>query len=985
MNKISADPTAEAAVRRDIRKELRRIEIEKLKQREQSDGSSRASSDMEVLSREDRVESEAKREKTDVKGAEIGVKVKVAKETSIAVVDVRHKDDESISKNTKDSTDTIQNEAQIPNKAWQDVLSPVIENVDRTTTSKVDEKLTTDTGNILKNKIADTVEVLKSPPPIQKHATVVDDIFVDNDPRTNTVTRHFLDPRLGFKEDKFLPASPPEIEPLSSDSGADILQPSPVLRHSKASEMSNEVILQTNSVRHGSPECTDSTGSPTDKISNDKDNVSRLSSRLMALFSQTGKRLPKSNASIATTISAITSSASSATSTISSVVVLPSLPVESGNMTTTTTTATSQKPETVTPPLNILSSTSSAPSVSSECNVSVAEGNAKVIDLPNTTTCAPLSLTSSFTGNRICPNKNTARVGSSSNSWIDNPLTSSGVGPVSTQQAASFTICTSASNVSSSTRSFTDNETSKQHLYSSERLAYPASSTLRSDANNSECKQPMVVSGQSDNLQKSQQSSVVTSNTNTKETISFFRARTTSVSGTSKASPPLLSSPASTINVSDKEANEETRQVAHSYKPKVKSRASPSDGSSRYDKTSRECVSKGNHPQQIQTGDNIAPCETTQDDGNMDWYDTVDTRPNEDAPKSSTSLQAPNTEISTETSSSVTVSIQRVGNSPPLPTEALPPPPPPPLTSSFSAGNSTCIYSDRKKNSLCYPTTTKRGLYTHSISYPEDHSNRSQPTFQENSDLYEYSLTLSSHDPTSAQDDSDFNFCTGSTPSADSSRSSTPVVTLQEKQLNPGLFPQFLPTSIPPPPPPLLHVYNPAGFHQDNYSTTYSTLYAHPFPVMQPVPIVNPTFSVSGNARFTNFPSPLTTDFGSSAGFGYTKQITPLWNETPTVISDEGQSHGPMRVDQHEYVQHVAEISSGKGVDMKSSTKRSHEAAKCLKTNDKNGGTSKFPKKKSDHLQVQEDTISRTLESSVEKDVTAFTTTANASSMFKPG
>ena len=616
MTKISADPIAEAAVRRDIRKELRRIEIEKLKQREQSDSSSMASSDVEMSSGEDKTMSDAKRKETGVKSAAAtGEKIKVDKENNTAAVHVGHKDGESISKDTEDSIDTghaVQNEARVPEKASQDGGFPGTENVDRTTTSSDADEVLTDIPDNPENKIGDNVEVFKSPSLIQKHATVVDGtLLVGNEPRTNTVTRHFMDPRLGSKGDKFLVASPTEIELLSSDSGADTPQPSPISRHSRTNEMSAGVLLQS---MDAIAECTDPTGIQIDETAN----VSRLSSRLVALFSQSGKRLPKNSASIATTISATTSSASSATSTISAVPVLPSFPVESGSTATTlTTTTTGHKLETVTSPLNILSSIPSQPShfppashseLSSGRIVSVTKGKSKVVDSPNSTTYASLtySQTSSIAlaGSRISSYENKANVESSSNSRIDNLAVSKELHP------------------------------------------------------------------------KSEQSSLDTSNTHQKGIISFSRAKPTTQSGTFMFSPATLSS-----SVSHKEATKENRQATHLCKPQMKPRSGPSHESSRYDKTSPE----GNHPQQLQIGDEIEPMETSDtsdtsdksDNSNMDWYDTVDTQHSEDVPKLSSALQARVTKTSYETSNRVSVSTQRVSNSPPLPTETPPPPPPP--------------------------------------------------------------------------------------------------------------------------------------------------------------------------------------------------------------------------------------------------------------------------------------------------------------------
>ncbi len=870
MNKISADPATEAAVRRDIRKELRRIEIEKLKKREKSDCSSRGSSDMEISSSDDKAESDAERKTTDVKSKAAGVNVQVTKEKGNADAEVGHKDSESISKDTNDSVNTMKNAGQVPDKTCEDVLSTVRENADCATPSS-DEQLEDMEDVPNKNnqqKTADVDEVFKSPPAIQKHATVVDDTFVNIEPRTNTVTRHFMDPRLGWKGDRLLLVSPTEIELLSSDSNASTPEPSPVLRQSRTNEMSAGVIPQSNFVVDGSVECKESTVIQTDKTSGDKDKVSRLSSRLMALFSQTGKRPLIGGASVETTVSTVTSSVSSASPAKSAVTVSPSLSVESQHVTTESPPPTmAYKLQRATPSLNILSS-----SVSAACDSkvsSVAEDKTKVIDLLSSTTCASStpsqSSSTAFGGNRIHLYKNTAHGESFSNSLVENVKSSSGVSPMSSRQTAVTSLASTsafyatASNVNSTTSSlnnydsttplrqsfvaypsstrrwsrtdtcnvpatpssvltatgsftppvssinstfctatpvFTANETSTvqakvEQLYSCDKLSYPATNTPRTEANTSEWKSPMAISEESNTVPKTEQP-LFTSNTHLKEIISFFKAKTTSPSTSTSSvtflvSPPSLS-PASTVNVSGEGDTNEIREVAYSYKPQMTSKSSTSDASSRYGRKLPEDFSQANDPQEVQTFDNVVTLEATQDRGNVDWYDTEDTQSNEDGPS-----QTPVTGTSCKTySSGGTVSIPRAVDSPPLPTDALPPPPPPPLTSSFSAGYTT-TYSYRNKDCLsCLtPTSTEPGVYTYSTSYPEEHTNRAaQHTSQESSDLYEYGLILSSEEA-AIQDGSDLYFCEINTPSADSSRSSTPAVTSQEKHLK--SVPQFSP------------------------------------------------------------------------------------------------------------------------------------------------------------------------------------------------
>jgi hypothetical protein len=141
-------------------------------------------------------------------------------------------------------------------------------------------------------------------------------------------------------------------------------------------------------------------------------------------------------------------------------------------------------------------------------------------------------------------------------------------------------------------------------------------------------------------------------------------------------------------------------------------------------------------------------------------------------------------------------------------------------------------------------------------------------------------------------------------------------------------------------------------------------LYTHPYSGIQPVPIPNPTLSeyhypASGNTGYPSFPPSLTADFDSTSGFGYTKQITPLWNESSTVRSNEDQSLAT-NLDQHKHSKHVAEISSGEVVDINgtseqdksSSSKLSRETAENLRTKERERGTFKSPEKNSSSSQT---------------------------------
>lgn len=1024
MNKMTADPPVEAAVRRDIRKELSRIEIAKKKKREPSrlESSSRTSSEMDVSSSDDRAESDAEKK--------VGTENAAPKENSTTFQKIRPNESENSSTHTNDPTKTTQNDDQLPEKTQVEtnVSSGLGENVYQTSTLKVSDEVLTDVEKSpdekSQQKVVDVGEVFKSPPSIQNQVRTVDDASGNDVAQTNTITRHFMDPRLGWKSGRFLPASPTEIEPLSSDSGADTPEASPVLRYSKTNELATVV------TPHGSvisPLCgterIESAGIQMKKASGE--NVSRLSSRLMALFSQTGKRPVKSSSSVETTISTVTSTASTATVTKSTVTELPSLSSESEPV-----TAVSDEPHTVTLPSSTSSSTpiasmnfpsASDSGVSSECVTTVAENDKMSLTYASSATSQ--TSTVALESSCVYPYTNTAHDKASStevssyvcpmsslpttvttstsmtspadaainpNSALDNRIPEPMVVAYPSAEASSTVVPISATPppAVTVTECITPVQTGADHPYLSETLAYPATNALTRTATN--------ISREPEILPTSEQSSQFTPNTYLNEIISFFHAKTTASATTAPGSflvSPSTSSPTSTI-IDEGCANDISKaRSAYAYKPQ--GAINPSDIDSR-------C-------QFPLENDLQEPQEPIQNSDSMDWYDTVDTdsdvavigTSNETYSSDNAPIQTTATVISHETHGSTAVPAQtpvlgtsyysrcnmsttRDVDSPPLPTEPEPPPPPPPLTSSLVAGYTSTCTSNRNQGGLSYLTTTsaERGVYSYTSSCPDGQSTSvAHPLLPESTDLYEYGLTLPSY-----QAANDLYFDEGDVRSADSSRSSTPVSTLKEKHLQPGLVHQYPLASVPPPPPPpppplppLASVqYNTPLFHPGNYSGTCSSSNTYPYSGIQPIP--NPSLSeyyctASGNTGYSTVLPSFTDDFDSTSRFGYTKQITPLWKNS-TVIGDEEQPLAMEDLNQHKLSEHklseyVDELPSKKVVDVRSSSWiHSSEVAE----------TSRYSKTASGLLEIPEE-MSRTRESSSDMGVATENTPPN----FIPG
>ena len=1015
MNKMTADPPVEAAVRQDIRNELSRIEIAKKKKREPSrlEGSSRTSSDMDVSSSDDRAESDAEKK--------VGTDNAAPKENSTTLPKIRPNESESSSMYTNDPTNTTQNDDQLPERTQVEtnVSSGVGENVYQASTSKVSDEVLTDVEDSpdekIQQKVVDVGEVFKSPPSIQNQVRIVDDASGNDVAQTNTITRHFVDPRLGWKSGRFLPASPTEIEPLSSDSGADTPEASPVLRYSKTNELATVVTPRGSVI---SPLCgterIESAGIQMKKASGE--NVSRLSSRLMALFSQTGKRPVKSSLSVETTISTVTSAASTATVTKSTVTELPSLSSESEPV-----TAVSDKPQTVTLPSSTSSCTpiasmsfpsASDSGVSSECVSTVAENDKMSLTSASSTTLqtSTVALESSCVypytntahnkpssteqSSYVCPMSSlptTVTISTSmtspadaavnSNSALDNRIPVPMVVPHASAEASSTVVPISATPPPTVTVTEritpTSVQTGADHPYLSETLAYPATNALTRTATNI-CREPEI-------LPTCEQSSQFTPNTYLNEIISFFQAKTTASATTAPGSflvSPSTSSPTSAI-IDEGCANDISQaRSAYAYKPQG-----------------------AINPSELQE-----PQEPTENTDSMDWYDTVDTdsdvavtgTSNETYSSDNAPIQPTVTVISHETHGSTAVPAQtpvlgtsyhsrcnmsttRDVDSPPLPTEPEPPPPPPPLTSSILADYSSTCTSNRNQGSLSYLTTTsaERGVYSYTSSCPDGQcTSVAQPLLPESTDLYEYGLTLPSY-----QAASDLYFDEGDVRSADSSRSSTPGSTLKEKHLQPSLVHQYPLASVPPPPPPpplpplppLASVqYNTPLYHPGNYSGTYASSNTYPYSELQPIP--NPALSeyyctASGNTGYSTVLPSFTNDFDSTSRFGYTKQITPLWKNS-TVVGDDEQPLATANLNQHKLSEYVHELPSTV-VDVRSMSRQ--DKSSSWKHSSEVAETSRYPKTASSPLEIPEE-MSRTPDT-CDMDVTTENTPPN----FIPG
>ena len=847
MNKITADPITEAVVRRDIRKELQKIEMEKLRKREQSEMSSLANSDMEMSSVDG--ETDSRNEKIRPEANDKDIEMAGENDT----VDVTQNDSESTGKDVDDAMEIMQieNPVKEPGEKFLETNAIIEVNKDvGPAASSVDFGKGLNAMESFSNKSNEertvrAIEAFKSPPHVQKHAAVTDDVDV-NVPRTITVTRHFTDPRLGLKTEGFLVSSPTEIEPLSSDSCAGTPELSPVFKNSRSNETSPAVVSQSQSLLRDGEESTETTLIKTGETSGQKEKVSRLSSRLMALFSQTGKRTGRSSSSIETPACSVTSTVSSG---------IPTTPAVAGsspqNVAKECPSATNDyKLQTASPLLSIPSPVPSASTNSSvdRCNVgSASVANVREADMNKEkptagTYTASLPTLDTLGGSSVHPypalihdepqtNSRDGHLGES-HAVISIPsprsalmcsvpsLTSNAV------ECSSRMTCLTSLNTHDSRSQLPQRLVGRPPPEPSEVSSRTATCTT---ANTSEWTIPVVNSMQSKPHESLKSFPPFTTNTYQKQICSFLKNKTTSPSPTAVT---FLVSPSSSQKVDDYQPNDW-----------------------KVSETLSEEFSENNNSQKAQTS-----LATIKESDTVDQSSTLRTKDH-----------------------SIRTSLQTSGlttpYTPPLPRQALSPPPPPPLTSSSGVSNTTYSGSIDKDGSSCItPNSTEMS--------------------QDSTDLYEYGLTLSSvSGQVLTQDGSDSYFRGEDMSSANSSRSCSPGISMRENQLNPGTFSQYPetppppPLPPPPPPPPILCVYSTPMFHQENYSTTYSPHYAHPYSGIQPIPVSNPTlpefqYHAVGNTGYTNLPSAGTRELDSTLGFGYTKQITPLWNEMPVVKSN---------------------------------------------------------------------------------------------------
>ncbi|XP_028401828.1 uncharacterized protein LOC114524823 isoform X2 [Dendronephthya gigantea] len=821
MNKITADPTTEAVVRRDIRRELQKIEIEKLRKREQSEMSSVTNSDMEMSSVDG--ESDSRSEKIQLEAQD---KDTLEKET----VCVIQNDSESKSNHIDDAMDIMQIESTVNEIGEKETNATIEVNKDvslAAISADFGKGLNAMDGCSNNNNEERTVhEVFKSPPRVQKHATVVDDCDV-NVPQTNTVTRHFIDPRLGLKTERFLVASPTEIEPLSSDSCAGTPESSPVVKSSRLSETLPAVVQQSPSLLRDGEKDRETTLIKTGETSDHKDKVSRLSSRLMALFSQTGKRPGRSGSTTETPACFVISTASSVSPTRSTTAGSSPQFVQSQNVAKESPLTTNDyKLQRI--PASAPSTSTSSPSVD-RCNISsasvvnVREADMKKEKLTTRTYTTPPQTSFDTLSSHMHPSPVLIQDQPQSNSRDEHLKESPAVTSIHFQPSAltsSGPSLTSNAVVCNSTMSYStslntdDSRAQLQQRLVERTCPEPSEVSTRTatytTADTSEWSVPLVNSVQSRPHENLKSSPPPTTNTYLRQICSFLKNKTASPSPTAVnflVSPSTSSSSASQ-KVDDYQPND--CEVNETFSENV-----PKNNNSQKEQTSSPT---------IKVSDTVDQCSTSRTKDRL----------------IRTSLQTPASTTS---------------YTPPLPREALPPPPPPPLASSCGVSNITPISTE--------------------IS-------------QDSTDLYEYGLTLSSVPGNiTTQDGSDPYFRGDNMSSANSSRSSTPGIPMR------GTLPQYSstpppPPIPPPPPPPILCVYSTPMFHQENYSTTLH--YAHPYPGFQAIPVPEPLpefqCHVAGSPGYPNFPSAATRELESTLGFGYTKQITPLWNEMPMVRSN---------------------------------------------------------------------------------------------------
>ena len=195
-------------------------------------------------------------------------------------------------------------------------------------------------------------EVFKSPPPVQTHPAIVDTPLISSlfSGRTNEVIRHFKDPRLAAKPVEIIPTSPNEVEMVSSDDSPKTSHLFVCKTSSSTDNVSGSVTMQTTSsfssvgqsaapgFRNETMTESHAVGTPADASTTTRalPKQSRLTSRLIALFSQRCPDVPP----VSTSVTAGSSEMPKTTSlgTTSMVSLLQTTPAQK-TMTTSVSTA----------------------------------------------------------------------------------------------------------------------------------------------------------------------------------------------------------------------------------------------------------------------------------------------------------------------------------------------------------------------------------------------------------------------------------------------------------------------------------------------------------------------------------------------------------------------------------------------------------------------------------------------------------------------
>lgn len=202
-------------------------------------------------------------------------------------------------------------------------------------------------------------EVFKSPPPVQTHPAIVDTPLISSlfSGRTNEVIRHFKDPRLVVKPVEIIPTSPNEVEMVSSDDSPKTSLLSVCKTSSSTDNVSGSVTIQTTSSfssvgQSVAPGFLNETMTELHTVRTTADastttrafpNQSRLTSRLIALFSQRCPDVPPVSTSVTAGSSEIPKTTSlGTTSTVSLLQTTPAQKTMTTSVSTASTTSSVQ-------------------------------------------------------------------------------------------------------------------------------------------------------------------------------------------------------------------------------------------------------------------------------------------------------------------------------------------------------------------------------------------------------------------------------------------------------------------------------------------------------------------------------------------------------------------------------------------------------------------------------------------------------------------